>query len=66
MTLEITTITMKLMAGLATVNCYLLNSDKNYLLIDTGSAAKKKDMDLSLQDAGCQPREPEVDPPHPW
>jgi hydroxyacylglutathione hydrolase len=55
MSLKITTITMKLLAGLATVNCYLLDGGENYLLIDTGPSGKKNVMDNALQQAGCQP-----------
>jgi glyoxylase-like metal-dependent hydrolase (beta-lactamase superfamily II) len=54
MSLEITTINLKIMGGIATVNCYLLKSGENFLLIDTGHASKKKEVDQELQKAGCQ------------
>lgn len=53
--LKISTINLKIMAGLATVNCYLLKNGNNYLLIDTGHAHRKKEVDNALQEAGCQP-----------
>lgn len=54
MSLEITTIELKIMGGVATVNCYLLKSGENFLLIDTGHASKKREVDETLQQAGCQ------------
>lgn len=55
MSLEIITIQLKIMAGVATVNCYLLKSGKNYLIIDTGHSSKRDEVDIKLQKAGCRP-----------
>lgn len=53
--LEIVTIQLKIMVGMATVNCYLLNSGENYVLLDTGHTSKRKKLDETIQQAGCQP-----------
>jgi glyoxylase-like metal-dependent hydrolase (beta-lactamase superfamily II) len=55
MSTEITTITLKIMGGIATVNSYLLKNGENYLLLDTGHASKKVELDEKIQEAGCQP-----------
>lgn len=55
MSLEIKTITLKIMAGVASVNCYLLKNGANYVLLDTGHASKKDELDEKLRQAGCQP-----------
>ena len=54
MSLEIQTIQLKIMSGLATVNCYLLISGENYLLIDSGYSSKQDELDGKLRQAGCQ------------
>mgnify|MGYP001176448005 FL=1 len=54
MSLEIRTIQLKIMSGLATVNCYLLISGENYLLIDSGHSSKQDELDGKLRQAGCQ------------
>jgi glyoxylase-like metal-dependent hydrolase (beta-lactamase superfamily II) len=53
--LEIVIIPLKIMAGVATVNCYLLKSGENYVLLDTGHASKRGELDETIQQAGCQP-----------
>ncbi len=37
------------------VNCYLLQSDTNYILIDNGIPAKWAYLERELQKAGCNP-----------
>jgi hydroxyacylglutathione hydrolase len=36
-------------------NCYLVRTDKGYILIDTGFAPKRAELDKQLESAGCQP-----------
>jgi hydroxyacylglutathione hydrolase len=49
MHLEIQTI------NLAGVNCYLVKTGADYMLIDTGFKNKRADLDKELERAGCQP-----------
>jgi hydroxyacylglutathione hydrolase len=35
------------------VNCYLLNAGDGYILVDTGFAGKRAQLDRSLEEAGC-------------
>jgi hydroxyacylglutathione hydrolase len=51
MTVEITTITLK--NRFASVNCYLLKSGDNFMLIDTGWASKRSNLEKELKNAGC-------------
>ncbi|MDD1764106.1 MAG: MBL fold metallo-hydrolase [Methanobacteriaceae archaeon] len=52
---EITTINLKILAGIATVNCYLLKSGDNFILIDSGHASKRSEVLNQLEKGGCQP-----------
>jgi hydroxyacylglutathione hydrolase len=36
-------------------NCYLVRTEAGYILIDTGFAPKRADLDRQLESAGCQP-----------
>ena len=37
------------------VNCYLVKTAPGYILIDTGYAAKRADLEKALAQAGCRP-----------
>jgi glyoxylase-like metal-dependent hydrolase (beta-lactamase superfamily II) len=52
---EIQIITLPLPFGLGTVNCYLLETEKGHILIDTGAAQSRKALENELQRAGCRP-----------
>lgn len=54
MALQIHTITMPFIFGI-TVNCYLLNSGNNFILIDTGKSGERKAIEDELNKAGCKP-----------
>lgn len=38
-----------------TVNCYLVESEGEFVMIDTGAAHKREDVERELGQAGCQP-----------
>jgi len=52
---EIKTITLNMGFKLGTVNCYLVKTDNDYILIDTGPSNKRKDLEKELESAGCKP-----------
>ena len=52
---EIKTITLSLPLGLGTVNCYLVESDAGFVLIDTGISNRRAEMEDELARAGCRP-----------
>ncbi len=37
------------------VNCYLLTTDKGFVLIDTGFSKNRVDVERELENAGCTP-----------
>lgn len=41
--------------GMATVNCYLIQTKAGHILIDTGGSEVRTDLCKGLQDAGCVP-----------
>lgn len=49
MSLEVTTI------NLGGVNCYLLQSDQGFVLIDTGFQTQRSKLEQKLDEAGCKP-----------
>jgi glyoxylase-like metal-dependent hydrolase (beta-lactamase superfamily II) len=51
----IQTITLALPFKLGSVNCYLINTGQSYVLIDSGSASQRRQLDEELARAGCQP-----------
>jgi hydroxyacylglutathione hydrolase len=53
MVLQINIITVPFIFGI-TVNCYLLNSGNNFILIDTGRSGKRKAIEDELNKAGCK------------
>jgi len=52
---EIKTITLPLPYKLGSVNCYLVESDTGYILIDTGGSNKRSELQRELESAGCKP-----------
>ena len=55
MTTEIKTIDLSLPFKLGSVNCYLIETDACYILIDTGGSNKRNDLEKELESAGCKP-----------
>ncbi|MFC1846484.1 MBL fold metallo-hydrolase [Chloroflexota bacterium] len=56
MPFECKTITLSLPFRLGSVNCYLLKaSDTGYILIDTGSSNKRRELEETLESEGCKP-----------
>ena len=52
---EIKTITLPLPYKLGSVNCYLVETDTGYVLIDTGGSNKRSELARELEGAGCKP-----------
>ena len=52
---EIRTISLPMPLRMGSVNCYLIRSNANYFLIDTGSANGRQGLVRELESAGCQP-----------
>jgi len=52
---EIKTITLPLPYKLGSVNCYLVETDTGYVLIDTGGSNKRSELERELEGAGCKP-----------
>lgn len=52
---EIKTISLSLPYRLGSVNCYLIETDTGYVLIDTGGSNKRADLENELENAGCKP-----------
>jgi glyoxylase-like metal-dependent hydrolase (beta-lactamase superfamily II) len=52
---EIKTITLSLPFKLGTVNCYLVETDTSFVLIDTGSSNRRTELERELTHAGCKP-----------
>lgn len=52
---EIRTIKLKIFAGLASVNCYLIKVNNSFVLIDTGSSGNHGEIENQLEKAGCKP-----------
>ncbi|MGB3459978.1 MAG: MBL fold metallo-hydrolase [Halobacteriota archaeon] len=55
MSTEIKTISLLLPYKLGSVNCYLIETDTGYILIDTGGSNKRADLEKELESAGCKP-----------
>jgi hydroxyacylglutathione hydrolase len=52
---EIRTIPLPLPARMGTVNCYLVETDSRFVLIDTGAPNKRAQIEDQLLSAGCEP-----------
>ena len=53
--LIIQTISLALPFNLGSVNCYLINTGKDFVLIETGCANQRRQLEDELAKAGCQP-----------
>ena len=40
---------------MGSVNCYLIETDSGYILIDTGTSNRRTDLEKELRSAGCKP-----------
>ena len=54
-TKRITTIGLPLPYGLGSVNCYLIETEAGFILIDTGCSNKRAELEKRLESAGCRP-----------
>jgi glyoxylase-like metal-dependent hydrolase (beta-lactamase superfamily II) len=52
---KIRTISLSLPLRLGTVNCYLVETDAGFVLIDTGSSNRRAELESELARAGCKP-----------
>ena len=52
---EFKTITLPMPFKMGTVNCYLIETDSGYILIDTGGSNARGELESALQSAGCKP-----------
>lgn len=52
---EIKTISLTLPFRMGSVNCYLIQPDTSYILIDTGGSNSRKELLGELERAGCKP-----------
>jgi hydroxyacylglutathione hydrolase len=52
---ELRTITLSLPYKLGAVNCYLVETDSGFVLIDTGSSNRCAELESELTSAGCKP-----------
>jgi hydroxyacylglutathione hydrolase len=52
---EIKTINLLLPYRLGSVNCYLVETDTGFILIDTGGSNKRAELEKELASAGCKP-----------
>lgn len=55
MSQEIRTINLNLPMRTGSVNCYLIESEAGFILIDTGGRNRRNDLEIELTNAGCQP-----------
>lgn len=53
--LTVQTITLALPFSLGGVNCYLINTGQGFVLIDSGCASQRRQLEDELASAGCQP-----------
>jgi len=51
---EIKTIMVMLPFKMGSVNCYLVENNANYVLIDTGSSNQRGELEKELENAGCK------------
>ena len=52
---DIKIITLSLPYKLGTVNCYLVETDTGFILVDTGSSNRRAELENELTSAGCKP-----------
>ncbi|MFC1926744.1 MBL fold metallo-hydrolase [Chloroflexota bacterium] len=54
---EIKVINLLLPYRLGSVNCYLIETDTGYILVDTGPPKGRADLEKKIENAGCKPGE---------
>ena len=54
-TMEIKMISLDLPFRMGSVNCYLVNTGRGFVLVDTGGSNQRAVLETELEDAGCQP-----------
>jgi glyoxylase-like metal-dependent hydrolase (beta-lactamase superfamily II) len=52
---KLTPISLSFPPGMGKVNCYLIQTDTDFILIDTGSSFNREALFKALADAGCAP-----------
>jgi len=52
---QLRTINLALPYKLGSVNCYLVETEASYVLIDTGCSKNRTDLERELESAGCKP-----------
>ena len=52
---NITVISLKLPFGMGSVNCYLIETDAGFVLVDTGGVNNRTNLEERLEKAGCRP-----------
>jgi len=52
---EIRTIRLLLPLHIGRVNCYLIGTDRGHILIDTGTASRRRELEVELAASGCKP-----------
>jgi glyoxylase-like metal-dependent hydrolase (beta-lactamase superfamily II) len=52
---EIRTICLSMPFRMGMVNCYLINTEDGFILIDTGVSTRRKELLQELERAGCEP-----------
>jgi glyoxylase-like metal-dependent hydrolase (beta-lactamase superfamily II) len=52
---QIRTVSLPLPFRIGSVNCYVIEIDSGYVLIDTGASNKRKTLEKELESAGCKP-----------
>ena len=53
--IEIKTIPVQMPFRMGSVNCYLLENNANFVLIDTGSSNRRSELEKEIKNAGCKP-----------
>ena len=53
--IQIKPISLLMPFKLGNVNCYLIEDNANFILIDTGSSNQRTELEKELEDAGCTP-----------
>lgn len=54
-TARIVTVSLSLPYKLGAVNCYLMETEAGYILIDTGCSKNRTELEEELESAGCKP-----------
>ena len=52
---QIRTVSLALPFRIGSANCYIVETDGGYVLIDTGASNKRKALEKQLESAGCRP-----------